>query len=69
MKAWTRLSPTPDLVTEIMAGVGRYAQSVAGFEQRYIKHPASWLIERRWEDEPVRKRRHDYEAGAFPPLS
>lgn len=53
LKVWLTLSPSPELVTDIMAGVERYAESVADTEQRYIKHPAAWLNARRWEDESL----------------
>lgn len=39
---------------ELLAGIRRYAAEVAGREQRYIAHPASWLNAQRWLDEPAR---------------
>jgi len=52
-KAWLRLSPSPELIAEIMAGVERYAETVKDTELKYVKHPGPWLNARRWEDEPV----------------
>jgi hypothetical protein len=33
------------------AGVARYAKHVAGTEERYIKHPTTWLNRGCWDDE------------------
>jgi phage replication O-like protein O len=52
-KAWFKLSPNPELVAEIMAGVERYAETVKDSEPKFIKHPGPWLSARRWEDEPA----------------
>ena len=35
----------------IMAGVDRYAASVAGSEMQFISHPTTWLNKGRWEDD------------------
>jgi hypothetical protein len=35
---------------EIMAGVRRYAAEVRGKDQRYVKHPATWLNAGCWLD-------------------
>jgi hypothetical protein len=35
----------------ILAGCKRYAESVKGTEQQYIKHPATWLNADGWKDE------------------
>jgi len=51
LKAWIKLSPSAELVPEIMAGVARYADSVADVDPTYIKHPGPWLNARRWTDE------------------
>jgi phage replication O-like protein O len=53
LKAWLNLSPSPELIPAIMAGAERYKAETADSERKYIKHPATWLNARRWEDEPV----------------
>lgn len=53
LKVWTKLAPSPETVAAIMAGVERYAESVADTDPKYIKHPGPWLNVRRWEDEPL----------------
>lgn len=45
-RALTRSSPEI-----IMAGCKRYKTAMAGTEDRYIKHPASWLNGDHWRDE------------------
>lgn len=35
------------------AGVKSYVESVAGKDQQYIAHPATWLNGERWDDEPT----------------
>lgn len=38
---------------KLMAGLERYAAATRNTEIRYIAHPATWLGQGRWEDEPV----------------
>lgn len=53
IKAWNKLSPSPDLVEVIMIAV----TAASGSDEwkrdggRYVPHPATWLNGRRWEDE------------------
>lgn len=37
----------------ILEKTKKYAESVAGKDQKYIPHASTWLNGRRWEDEPV----------------
>ena len=37
---------------ELIAGAHRYATEVKGKDPHYIAHPATWLYQCRWEDEP-----------------
>ena len=53
LKSWQRLKPTAELAAAITAGASRYAKETIGTEPRYIAHPATWLSNRRWEDEPT----------------
>jgi DNA-binding MarR family transcriptional regulator len=57
--AWTKLNPSPELQASIMAGAARYAQQVKGTEPRFVLHPATWLNQERWTDEPTTVARSD----------
>lgn len=50
-KAWTTAitTTTPDT---IIAGLQRYAPTRTGQDPQYTPHPATWLNQQRWEDEP-----------------
>lgn len=54
-KAWATatLTTTPDI---ILAGVERYAPTRHGQDPQYTPHPATWLNQQRWEDEPETPR-------------
>ena len=43
----------------ILNGIGRYFNSTASKDQQFIVHPARWLNEERWQDEPPRRQRPD----------
>jgi hypothetical protein len=40
---------------ELLAGAKRYAAEVRGKELQFVAHPASWLNQKRWLDEPENK--------------
>ncbi|MDI3298249.1 MAG: phage replication protein [Bacillota bacterium] len=52
LQAWLRLSPSPDLVEQILAAVARQRASPQWRRDggQYIPHPATYLNQRRWED-------------------
>jgi hypothetical protein len=52
-RAWSKLAPSPELLRTILAAVERQKASAdwQREEGRFIPHPASWLNQRRWEDE------------------
>ena len=54
-RAWGKLAPDPDLVATLIAAVEVQAQSREWTRDggAYIPHPATWLNNRRWEDEPT----------------
>lgn len=52
LAAWQKLRPPPETVAEIMAGLDRWQQSRQWLTDRVIPHPATWLNQRRWQDEP-----------------
>lgn len=53
LKAWGKLSPDDDLTEKIVGAVERQKRTDQWQrdEGRYIPHPATWLNQRRWEDE------------------
>lgn len=52
-KAWDKLNPSEELITEIMSGLDRSKQSRDWLKDdgQYIPAPAVWLNKHRWEDE------------------
>lgn len=52
-KAWDKLKPSDELITEIMSGLDRAKQFRDWLKDdgQYIPAPAVWLNKRRWEDE------------------
>lgn len=52
-QAWKRIAPNAETVTQIMAGLSRAKRhwTLSGTEKEFIPHPATWLNQRRWEDE------------------
>lgn len=50
----------------LIAGARGYAQSVIGKEPQYVAHPATWLNQRRWEDEPARAAVNGVSIGRGP---
>jgi phage replication O-like protein O len=51
LEAWQKLNPAPDLISVMMAAVQRYGEEAEGTERRFVLHLATWLNQRRWEDE------------------
>ena len=53
-KSWTKLRPSKELTAAIMASVERHKGCRKWQEERgrFIPNPATWLNQRRWEDEP-----------------
>ena len=54
LKAWTRVNVDEPLLAILLAAIERQRQSEQWRKDSgaYIPHPASWLNQRRWEDEP-----------------
>lgn len=52
-KAWDKLKPDHDLMHLMGSGLRRQMNSPQWQEEggRFIPHPATWLNQRRWEDE------------------
>jgi hypothetical protein len=53
LKAWRALNPDADLVTTILAAVERHTKTPKWIKDggEFIPFPATWLNQRRWEDE------------------
>lgn len=51
-KAWSKLTPSPGLLSAILSAVRRNAQSADWQKEggRFIPYPATWLNGHRWED-------------------
>jgi uncharacterized protein YdaU (DUF1376 family) len=54
VRAWAKIRPGPALVADILAAVDGQRESWQWRRDngQYVPHPATWLNERRWEDEP-----------------
>lgn len=52
-KAWNKIRPSKSLVAEILQAVERAKKSAQWQKEggRYIPNPATWLNQKRWEDE------------------
>lgn len=55
LDVWEKLNPTEELTKTIIAAVERQKQSPQWRKDngQYIPHPATWLNQRRWEDESL----------------
>lgn len=53
LKAWQKLKPDDALMDKIMQGLERWKQSDSWLKDngQYIPYPATWINQRRWEDE------------------
>lgn len=51
LKAWKKALKVAT-ADQILAGAETYAQIRAGDDPQYTAHPATWLNQQRWEDEP-----------------
>jgi hypothetical protein len=52
-KAWHKLNPSPELITEILTAIEKQQCSDQWTKDRgkFIPHPATWLHQKRWADE------------------
>lgn len=60
-KAWEKLKPSEQLIAEILDGIERATTSDqwAKDDGKFIPHPATFLNNRRWEDEHVNGSKRD----------
>ena len=56
-KAFASFNPTEDLLAVMLAAIAKQKRSVQWNKNdgEFIPHPASWLNDRRWEDQPPEK--------------
>lgn len=52
-RAWRKLTPDDALLATMLSALGRHGQSAQWLrdDSQYIPHAATWLNQRRWEDE------------------
>ena len=50
-KAFAKIKPSPDLLAQMLEAVGWQAKTKQ-WQEGFIPNPATWLNQRRWEDEP-----------------
>lgn len=54
-KSFRRIPSVTEHLGEILLGIARWQASGQWTEPRFIPHPARFLNDRRWEDQPLRK--------------
>ncbi len=66
-RSWLGLRPSSELAQRILEAVAAHSKSEQWQREsgRFIPHPATWLNQKRWEDE-IREERHP--AGAAKPI-
>ena len=53
-KAFAKVAPDDALLDAMLTAINRQRASPQWSDPQYIPHPATWLNQRRWEDEPVK---------------
>ena len=53
-RAWKKIKVDEKLFVIILAAIAVHKESPSWNENRFIPHPATWLNQRRWEDETVK---------------
>jgi hypothetical protein len=68
LKAWAKLKPAPDLLSQMLKALEIQAASEQWRkdEGRFIPYPATWLNSRRWEDD-LSAYQPGRDCGAGPP--
>lgn len=51
LKAWGKIENIESILPAIMAGLSKWKESKQWEDRRYVPLPATWLHQRRWEDE------------------
>ena len=65
-KAFEKINPDEELLLKMISAVEKQKQSQQWQEERYIPHPATWLNQKRWEDEVSAAAPKQVIAQAFP---
>jgi hypothetical protein len=58
-KEWQKIKPGPELVRTILIRVEESLYSKQWEDKNFIPHPATWLHQRRWEDDPPPAKKRD----------
>ncbi len=56
LEEWCRLNPSADLVDQILKAVEEQKGSRQWQDPAFIPHPATWLKDRRWTDQPAKTK-------------
>lgn len=69
-KAWKKIRQTDETISAILAAVERQKQSEQWQQAKgkFIPHPATWLNQRRWEDETACEPQIEYGPEEFPAI-
>lgn len=51
-KAWQKLKPSSELTSQMLTALRRQRSSSDWRDSKFIPHPATWLNDERWSDEP-----------------
>jgi hypothetical protein len=67
LKAWKKLNPDAELITIIMFAIYKHKTSEQWLKDdgKYIPHPATWLNQRRWEDEEIKPNKPEGMVGEW----
>jgi uncharacterized protein YdaU (DUF1376 family) len=68
LKSWTRLHPTAERLAQMLATLARQRAEPQWTKDagQFIPHPATWLNQGRWDDEPtVASTEHTREPGTY----
>lgn len=58
---FTKLNPDDDLLARMLSAVERWRRSAQWQEEngKFIPHPATWIHQKRWEDEPPKNQQYE----------
>ena len=64
-KVWSKLKGDEELFTKILTAVDNQKNGESWLKENgiYIPHPATWLNQKRWEDEPVKKWKDPFKSN------
>ena len=50
MDIWKKIKPDDELLTRILESLEKQKQTQQWNNKQFIPHPATWLIQNRWDD-------------------